>query len=627
MANHRGFQLRHVAYWGPKRPPAVVEFRAGLNVICGASNTGKSFLAATIDYMFGGSKPLKDIPERVGYDRVFLGVETGEGAAFTLERSTAGGDFLWHAGLVRKPTKGGRKLAARAGGKKATLSTFLLDKIGLNDRVVQKNADGDTVSFTFRLLTPFVIIHEADITKPDSLIETGQLIFKTRDFAVFRMLVTGVDDAALVKATEAAAAREAAALRIDVIDEIAAELRQQLRTDQPPLSQVESDLQRLEAALSRERARLDETEGALNEQEDARRDAWRQRDNASGRLSEIAELLSRFELLHQHYESDLKRLEAIAEAGTLLLHLPVLACPLCGSLPEHHGESGDACDGDITAVADAAKAEMESIYALRANLEPTVADLEAERSELLSVENAATSRITVIQQRIDSFLAVDVAGQRSMYSDLVERQADLRHAVVVLRRIDELEQKRTELSATPSDEDAGPLVTAALPASVAENFSQEMEEVLRAWHFPGGGRVHFDNGTRDFVVGGQPRSSYGKGLRAVTHAAFTVTLLRYCTANSLPHPGFLVLDSPLLAYREPEGIEPTILGSGLGESFYAALAADTSAQLIIVENEHPSAEVNALVTVFTNNPVLGRQGLFPRAEKEEDPDVPGTVAA
>jgi DNA repair ATPase RecN len=37
-------------------------WRKGAYVICGASETGKSFIVEAIDYLMGGSDPLRDIP-------------------------------------------------------------------------------------------------------------------------------------------------------------------------------------------------------------------------------------------------------------------------------------------------------------------------------------------------------------------------------------------------------------------------------------------------------------------------------------------------------------------------------------------------------------------------------------
>ena len=55
--------------------------------------------------------------------------------------------------------------------------------------------------------------------------------------------------------------------------------------------------------------------------------------------------------------------------------------------------------------------------------------------------------------------------------------------------------------------------------------------ILKAWHSPEVDRVHFDLKTRDIVINGKSRISYGKGLRAMTRAAFTVGLLEFCRQN------------------------------------------------------------------------------------------------
>jgi len=36
-------QLRGISFLSPKEAPALLEFKSGLNVICGATDTGKSF--------------------------------------------------------------------------------------------------------------------------------------------------------------------------------------------------------------------------------------------------------------------------------------------------------------------------------------------------------------------------------------------------------------------------------------------------------------------------------------------------------------------------------------------------------------------------------------------------------
>ena len=82
----------------------------------------------------------------------------------------------------------------------------------------------------------------------------------------------------------------------------------------------------------------------------------------------------------------------------------------------------------------------------------------------------------------------------------------------------------------------------------------------------------------------------------------------------MPHPGFVVLDSPLLAYWKPEGDDDDLRGTDLKEMFYRyLLGMRKDNQIIVVENERPPDFVSdeGNVIVFTKNPHQGRYGFFP----------------
>ena len=51
-------------FYGDDQPPVGVSFKDGLNVLFGASNTGKTFTVKSLDFMLGGNGPLPDISER-----------------------------------------------------------------------------------------------------------------------------------------------------------------------------------------------------------------------------------------------------------------------------------------------------------------------------------------------------------------------------------------------------------------------------------------------------------------------------------------------------------------------------------------------------------------------------------
>ncbi|MGN6308607.1 MAG: hypothetical protein ACTHNN_03515 [Xanthobacteraceae bacterium] len=116
------------------------------------------------------------------------------------------------------------------------------------------------------------------------------------------------------------------------------------------------------------------------------------------------------------------------------------------------------------------------------------------------------------------------------------------------------------------------------------------------------------------VINGKNRTSFGKGLRAITQAAFTVSLLQYCRQYETPHPGFIVLDSPLLSYREPEGDGDDLSGTDLNSHFYAFLAnLPDDRQVLVIENTDPPADVQLSVQTveFTKIEGVGRYGFFP----------------
>jgi hypothetical protein len=180
-----------------------------------------------------------------------------------------------------------------------------------------------------------------------------------------------------------------------------------------------------------------------------------------------------------------------------------------------------------------------------------------------------------------------ISTQRAAYSELFEKRSTVRDALNLIASIAQREDRKATIEAIPSSPDTREKLSSDLSTSTLDEFSGQMEDVLRSWNFPDASRVYFDKDSRDFVIAGKPRGSRGKGMRAITHAAFTISLLEYTCVNELPHPGFAVLDTPLLAYREPEGDEDDLSGTDVQDRFYEYLAARDERQVIVLENNDP----------------------------------------
>jgi hypothetical protein len=151
---------------------------------------------------------------------------------------------------------------------------------------------------------------------------------------------------------------------------------------------------------------------------------------------------------------------------------------------------------------------------------------------------------------------------------------------------------------------------------VLRQFSKTVEKILNEWHFPDATDVYFDEGKRDVVIGGRLRGSRGAGLCAITYSAFTLALFEYCRSRNMPHPGFVILDSPLIAYKEPKVEDEGIAGTDLKPRFYEHLEGFAGQQQIfVVDNTEPPPAFIPKATHFTKNPAIPRCGLFPCIKK------------
>ncbi len=614
----KGFQIRALSFHGTDKEPALVTFGPGLNVIHGASNTGKSFVVEAIDFMLGGKGPLTDIPERVGYDRVMLAIENvSTGEEYTLLRSHEGGAFKLFKGIYDQelPVDEGTTLADTHSEKNTeNLSAWLLEKLGMAHSRIRKNKNNETISLSFRNLARLAIVNEEEIIQKRSPLADGNYTADTANFSAFKYLLTGTDDSALVslrKTTPEETSREA---QIDLLDDLIKNYQRHVKDIAGKPAELEEQDEKLGSALEVKARQLSLVEGTFKDLSARRRTYYKRIEEVESRLTEISTLLQRFELLDEHYDSDLQRLKGIEEAGSLFVALGKTNCPICGASPDHqHAEEG--CDGDIERVVAAAAAEIRKIENRKTDLVSTISTLGREQGTLQKRLPGVRASLQEVSNEIDEIVAPDLKRQRATYTELSDKRVTVKEAISLYQSLEDFEARKAKLVAEDAAVSSISNIGTELPKSVVDDFAMTFEETLKAWHFPSSGRVYFDMKSKDMVIDGKDRVAYGKGLRAITQAAFSVSLLRYCKKHGGRHPGFVTLDSPLLSYKEPDTVDDDLTDSGVKEAFYKDLnGASKDRQFIIVENVPPSAEISRSdqTIEFTGSKETGRFGLFPK---------------
>ncbi len=610
-------QLIHLTVVGKNLPPATIEFGDKLTVIHGASDTGKSHVFDLIRYAFGLDKAI-DIPdEGKGYQYVHLGFGVGDGRIITLVRDLTGGNIGVAEGDVRELTSQppAEYLDPRHVTKDPnSASRRLLSLAGLDEMYVRRNQNNDTRMLEWRDVIRLTSVDEETIITKRSPIESGQYQQRPVEAAIFRLFIQGDDDSGLVPIPKAAELKKISANKLEVLDRIIGDLQRELN-DSPSLDELRQQLARLNNSLAT-------ASGALDDVSAARDDLVVQRsENANAiaslreRHDEIASLSSRFGLLRTQYDSDLSRLEMLAQVADVLAVGEEGDCPFCGAQAEHqHWREMDSGDADTETFAVAVASEQTKIRALRAELDQTIEAIQRERQEI--EEQVASlvdrnSEITAEVRRYDREMrapAISLAPLLETRSE-VERQINTH-----LRLLDLLALRASTAQVEkPKTSTEVPIVAGDL-----RQFDNVAEEILRQWSFPSGSSVHYSVSERDVVVDQRPRRTRGKGVRSILHALFNVALAEYCLRRGYKHPGFVILDSPIVSYRQagdPQltGEDETI-STNVVDAFYAYLQDGFHGQSLILENKSPVSPLpNGSREYFFSgtNSDAGRPGFYP----------------
>lgn len=460
-------------------------------------------------------------------------------------------------------------------------------------------------------LLNLIIIPETSIQKQSSPILRDQYIFDTQDISIFKMVLTGIDDSSLISKKKIADMRNYNEAKIQILSEMIMKIKSQIDDRYSNINDAEQQISKLDENIKKEKEILDTSEqhyrGKIKIQSNLRKEL----QNYKERNNEILGMIKRFDLLDKHYTSDLLRLDGIRETGTFISVLNDNQCPLCGASPESQNHIG-SCDMNISATINAATIEYNKIKLLKSELNQTVSNLSHELSIIESTLPSISSKLQSLDDDLKK-ITPDIKDGNEKFSELIDKRSEVISIIFAYNQIYEFTQEIENIrKMTPVKSKEQP-ESSSLSKDTLDSFSRKLETIFKDWNLSGLDRVYFDTKTNDLVIAGKPRGNRGKGLRAITYAAFIVGVLKYCKDSNLPHFGAIILDSPLLAYRAPDNPEDSLAGTDVQENFYRFLLNITDRQIIVIENTDPPFFVRELdcCTYFSGNPSLGRAGFFP----------------
>lgn len=599
--------IESVIVSGPDLPDAAVYFTKGANVVQGGSDTGKSYIVQCIKFALGSSRPPKPIEVSKGYTTVRVKFDNDDGSAFIIERTLAENS---KATLIDEKGRISVLSTKHIANNKATISSQFLDKLGLDGKLLLLGAASlRSGAFSLRDLEKIFLIDESRIVAEYSPLGTGQVMEKTKENSMLKLLLTGKDDAAVKSAKKDLESKGVLKHKVTAVEEIITKFYPGDDATQFLL------LQKLNSFNHQVTGRLEQAEADLKSAFQSSNGLFEQKALHTTELEvveiKIAEdkgLLGRFGMLGKKYESDRQRLLGIEQAAVLLDASDSILCPTCGN----HFDS-ESC---IANVVDIKKGVSFELNRISKNIEELA---EAQGSLSIAIERNASSALTIKAAitALEKQLASELEDSVQKVSDLKELASSIRHDLSAL-------DQRVADKAKLSDElkRLGTLLLEEQAGYTAESFEDavkplvtEIQSILKRWGFPNYLPVEFDFKARDITIGGSARGNFGKGYRAVAFSAFVLGLMNLLRLSGR-HPGFVVLDSPLTTYKEGDdlpGEEGDEITGDLIYGFYRDIAESfRDSQIIIFENKEPDPSVIPLLNYqhFTKNRNNGRYGFF-----------------
>ena len=301
------FYIKKLTITGAGKEPSVVEFVKGLNIIFGPSDTGKSYIAECIDFMFGAKSIRFD--RNTDYDTFTLLVSTGKGDV-TLERKLD--KPIIRVRSNRLDIDSGEYTAKwQKGSKKDDISDVWLRLMGIaKSHEIIKNSRREKVRLTLRLFSHIFLVKEEAVLQEKSLIAPVQNTVEPAAFSALYFLVTGEDFSGTTPKEEKKI-REA---RKKAVIEYMNSRLAAFADKKAALAELPSaDPAELQDEVNRMVEELEEINRqitvAINRSKTLMEEAY----ELSGKLSECNTLDTHFKDLKSQYTADIRRAEMIMD--------------------------------------------------------------------------------------------------------------------------------------------------------------------------------------------------------------------------------------------------------------------------------------------------------------------------
>lgn len=597
------------------KPDSSVTFKQGLNVVCGPSNTGKSWVLQCVDYMFGMDAKDFALDEGSGYTEIQMKVHSDRGTLTLTRPIGQGNNNIEVTSSDARVPSGTYK---RTGGKNAALlnHVWLLLAGFQNPETLKviKNKNFELQALTLRSMWHALYADEDRISIKTPILLHPQKTSQTAGQSALAAFITDKDYAAYAQAESVETKQLRNNAIIEYLEPIPAQL--QSRIDQLVADLGGSDPAHLEHQISTLKEEVEKVKSHIRAAAQQGQQVVKKLQHTREQLAESTSLASRYEELASSYRAKISRFDFVHEGHVLMGSAPESReCPVCS---QHVPESGS----NLVPAPD--PKERQTLKAHLQGLLQTLAQMEVDRRPLVDTEKHLTSesaRITAdIRDKLEPQLQ-ELTALLAQNNAIVATRTELEQSRMRKEDVEaELLERKTRTfpkgNFNALDE---------FPDEFWEQMDTGLLDTLGACAFPGLKTVSFSREIFDAVVNGKIKARQGKGYRSFVNTSVMLTLRDFLASEDSAHNlGLLLIDTPLLGLDDPQ-LDPELLEvrETIPLALYEYLVNKQEAgQVIIADNtkfmpEIEQFEASANFIIFTKRADEGRYGFLLSTQDED----------
>ena len=591
------FYIKKLTAYGETKKESSIEFSPYLTIICGASNTGKTYIFKCIKYLFGSDK--LEINVNSGYTKFSMALcVNNKDITFTREINSSDIEVISNY----KDIENG--IYSTDYEKENNINSIYLRLFGIyEDFKVPYNRNCIMKRFTLRMFLHMLMINEKEIERDLSIVLPKETTNKTYFLSHLLYLLYETDFSVYNPEDGDKTIRiKKAAISKYISDKLfALKERSEVLKSNPTFNSnydIDNELQLLTVRLNYIETQINET--FINGQ--ALLKAITERNE---RLNECNILLNRYISLESQFTSDIQRLNFVSESSSILKNKTESnKCPHCNQILSTNNEFDVNID-TINAEIFRITSQLDGLIEIKNELLEEIDTLNDSLNELQQKKNEVDTLINTVLKPEKR----DIENKINTFKEYISVQSELKTLESFDRQwnddLEDLYKKQPKKTSYNPFE--------LFNIGFINDITREIQTILKVCDHPRSTSASFSMRSFDIEINNDPKSTNGKGLTAFYNTILVLAFRKYLFETARIKPPFYIIDSPLLGLDVGHThVNKNNLTQGIYNYFVNSV---NQSQLIIIENEKDMPNINLKnpkikLYDFTHDEDEGRYGLL-----------------